>query len=33
MHNPAPVLENEHINSYGALTYTRITESQPEDQT
>ena len=22
-----------HINSYGTLTYTRITESQPEDQT
>ena len=30
MHNPAPVLEND---SCGTLTYTRITESRPEDQT
>ena len=33
MHNLAPVLGNETHNSYGTLTYTRITKSRPEDQT
>ena len=25
MHNPAAVMENEHINTYGTFTYKRIT--------
>ena len=32
MHNPASLLENN-TNSYGTLTFTRITKSRPEDLT
>ena len=33
MHNPAPVVENDTLNSYGTLKCKRITWSRPEDQT